>query len=202
MASGAASLVTGAMSTVGSAASTAFDIATAPAKMMSSMASTVGGWLFGSGTNEKIMGDAQASLASSDTGSKVGGFGASMEAMEPNNAVATAITPEPSMREKVQKEVATSEPSSSTVSSPELTEIASEAVTQTELNEQMVELLTQIKDALGDTDNSTKSNAAGMGGDTESRKVRNKPFMNTKWAYGSFLQTSGKGVTNVGSGTK
>ena len=201
VASGAANLVSGAMSTVGSAASTAFDIATAPAKMMSSMASTVGGWLFGSGTNEKIMGDAQASLASSDTGSKVGGFGASMEAMEPNNAVATAITPEPSIREKVQKEVATSEPSSA-VSSPELTEIASEAVTQTELNEQMVELLTQIKDALGDTDNSTKSNAAGMGGDTESRKVRNKPFMNTKWAYGSFLQTSGKGVTNIGSGTK
>jgi plasmid maintenance system antidote protein VapI len=135
-------------------------------------------------------------------GSQIGGLSASGGAMEANNPVATAIPPEPSMREKVQKEVVTSEPNSSTVSSPELTEIASEAVTQTELNEQMVELLTQIKDALGDTDNSTKSSAGGMGGDTEARKVRNKPFMNTKWAYGSFLQTGGKGVTNVGSGTK
>ena len=135
-------------------------------------------------------------------GSQIGGLSASGSAMEANNPVATAIPPEPSMREKVQKEVVTSEPNSSTVSSPELTEIASEAVTQTQLNEQMVELLTQIKDALGDTDNSTKSSAGGMGGDTEARKVRNKPFMNTKWAYGSFLQTGGKGVTNVGSGTK
>lgn len=131
-----------------------------------------------------------------------GGMSGASSYTDSGSASATAIPPAPSIQQKMQQEIASSEPNASSISSPELSQIASETYTQTELNEKMVELLTQIKEALGTEDTSTPSGGMGMDADTSARKVRNKPFMNTKWAYGAFVQTSGKQVTNIGSGTK
>jgi hypothetical protein len=177
-ASKATDFVSGAMSTVGSAASTVFDMATAPAKMLgsgiSSIASSVGGWLFGSSAND-------SATASTQT--------------------ATAVPPKAGMQDMVQRDKATSEPSSTNIGSPELTNIANETSYQTQLNEQMVELLTKLVDAIGE-ENLSSGGSPAPDADTSSRKTMNKPYMNAKWAFGAYMQTSGKQVSNIGSGTK
>ena len=232
--SAATSLVSGAVSTVGSIASTTFDIVTAPAKLMGSMASSVGGWLFGSGSDEKAMGGAQASLSKTSDqdvmesvsttlsslfdgpDSIMGSIGSSVKGLiEPlgiqssiaselaaTPSLATVVPPGIGTQDMVQRDKVTSEPGSTNVGSPELSDIANETSQQTILNEQMVDLLTKLVDAMGGGESMSSGGGSAPDADTSSRKTMNKPYMNAKWAYGAFMQTSGKQVSNIGAGTK
>jgi tRNA uridine 5-carboxymethylaminomethyl modification enzyme len=56
-------------------------------------------------------------------------------------------------------------------------------------------------DAMGG-ENMSSGGGSAPDADTSSRKTMNKPYMNAKWAYGAFMQTSGKQVSNIGAGTK
>jgi hypothetical protein len=66
----------------------------------------------------------------------------------------------------------------------------------------MVELLTKLVDAMGGGESMSSGGGSAPDADTSSRKTMNKPYMNAKWAYGAFMQTSGKQVSNIGAGTK
>jgi hypothetical protein len=102
-----------------------------------------------------------------------------------------------SMREKVGKDVVTSEPSNTNVSSPELSEMKDETCEQTKMQAEMVKVLTSLLKVFTEPAKSGDGGAASL--DTAVRKTGSKPTKDAKWPYGSHSATAGKQITNMGS---
>ena len=64
----------------------------------------------------------------------------------------------------------------------------------------MVDLLKKLVAAIG-RPTITTNTGTGPTADTSAKNIGNKPFMSAKWPYGAFMQSSGKQVGNIGSGT-
>jgi hypothetical protein len=198
VASGAASLVTGGISAVGSAIG---GVASGAASLVTGGISAVGSAIGGVASGAKsIVGDSLSSV-----GSAIGGAGSALwsgvEKMGSSVCCADQVAAVPpmkeSMREKVGKDVVTSEPSNTNVSSPELSEMKDETCEQTKMQEEMVKLLTSLLKVFTQPAKSGEGGAAQL--DTSVRKTGSKPAKDAKWPYGSHSATAGKQITNMGS---
>ena len=143
-------------------------------------------------------GDPLAAIQNTISGSDLGTM--ALESGEKSTTMVKTIPPMASPRDQMQKEVASTKPTETSISSPELANIASNTEEQVDYNKQMVTLLTQLVNAIGTKSNVTQTGSADSA-DTSIRKVGNKPFMSAKWPYGAFSQSAGKQVGNIGSGT-
>ena len=143
-------------------------------------------------------GDPLAAIQNTISGSDLGTM--ALESGEKSTTMVKTIPPMASPRDQMQKEVASTKPTETSISSPELANIASNTEEQVDYNKQMVTLLTQLVNAIGTKSNVTQTGSPDSA-DTSTRKVGNKPFMSAKWPYGAFSQSAGKQVGNIGSGT-
>jgi len=105
-----------------------------------------------------------------------------------------STAPSTSIDERVQRDLATTEPSVSSVGGPELGSIAADGKTQVEKLTEMVGLLTDMVMFM-------QQSSSGSGGQEEALTLTNyiatSPPKYYKWSTGSHNQTANKGIANI-----
>jgi hypothetical protein len=105
-----------------------------------------------------------------------------------------STAPSTSIDERVQRDLATTEPSVSSVGGPELGSIAVDGKTQVEKLTEMVGLLTEMVMIM-------QQSSSGSSGQEEASTLTNyvatSPPKYYKWSTGKHNQTANKGITNI-----
>ena len=105
-----------------------------------------------------------------------------------------STAPSTSIDERVQRDLATTEPSVSSVGGPELGSIAGTAQTQVEKLTEMVGLLTEMVMLMQP---STSGSGGQEGASTLTNYVATSPPKYYKWSTGKHNQTANKGIANI-----
>jgi hypothetical protein len=125
-----------------------------------------------------------------------------VRAEQPASATSPQVAVRPptaDVHQQVRQNAASSEPTASQVSSPELSELAAAASTENDLQKQMVSLLEQMLKVFKGEGSSKAGQSMANEGDTSTNKVGQKPTNYYRWAAGKHFQSSGKQILNIGS---
>lgn len=124
---------------------------------------------------------------------------ATAEAMGKINAANNPVAQTASnvdLNEKMQREMATSEPTVAKMENSDLGSIAESEKTQVQKLTEVVALLTQM---VNNMENNVSGEGGQASGDTETNYVASSPPRYYKWSTGKHNQTAGKGITNLGN---
>lgn len=124
-------------------------------------------------------------------------FGFGGADVEPANMAAMPAESPEAIRQKIAARVIGEEPATNNVTSEELTNIASESEEQTELQRKLVDLFTQVLDALKPQSSPTTS-TGGIFGDTSPNQLASKPAKYFRNPLGAVAQLPSKASTNLG----
>jgi hypothetical protein len=128
-----------------------------------------------------------------------GAVGAETTTARPTTPTASAVPPVSDVHSQVRQNSASTEPATTQVNSPELSEIAAAASEETELSKQMVTLLEQML-KLFKGGSSQAGNSGGGGQSTLANNIVQKPNNYYRWPTGNQFQQGAKQVLNLGAG--